>query len=225
LRAILLISATAGLALGSPASAAELVSNGEFSAGNSGFSSTYAFGGGSPTQGSYFLTTNPGAICGCFATMGDHTSGAGNMLVGDGAGSGDYLWSETFAVVPNQTYTLSFWATGVNFGGPTAELVADANGSPVLDTGAVPQFSGDPSTTWNHYQTSFSSDASGSLTLRLYDANTGYDWNDFAVDDVSVTGPAPAGGVPEPGAWALMMLGLFGLGAALRSSRRKLTAA
>lgn len=222
-RAILLFSAAAGLALGSSASATELVTNGDFSGGASGFSSTYANGGGGgPAQGNFYISTNPAAVCGCFVPIGDHTSGAGNMLVGDGATSGDYLWSETIAVVPNQTYTLSFWATGVNYGGPTADILATVNGSSILDSGSVPQSNGDTATTWNHYQTSFSSGPSSSLTLSLYDTDTDLFYNDFAVDDVSLTGPAPAlGGVPEPGVWTLTILGLFGLGAALRGARRK----
>ncbi len=50
---------------------------------------------------------------------------------------------------------------------------------------------------------------------------------DYPPDTVVVTGPGsttpggpPPGGVPEPASWALMIAGLFGLGAALRFQRR-----
>ena len=41
-----------------------------------------------------------------------------------------------------------------------------------------------------------------------------------AIDNVSLTG-----GVPEPAAWALMLVGFGGLGAALRHRRRRLAVA
>jgi hypothetical protein len=37
-------------------------------------------------------------------------------------------------------------------------------------------------------------------------------------------GSLTASGAPEPGAWALMLAGFGGMGAALRASRRKLAA-
>jgi len=43
--------------------------------------------------------------------------------------------------------------------------------------------------------------------------------NDFAIDNISVTA------VPEPGTWALMIIGFGGAGAMLRSNRRKAVAA
>jgi hypothetical protein len=212
--------AAGALALGSSAGAAELVQNGDFSAGNSGFGSTYAFGAGSPAQGTYVLTTDPNLLCGCFASYGDHTSGSGNMLYLDGAQSGDYFWSETIAVVPNQTYQLSFWGTEAGVGGPQGDVVATVNGLQVLDSGALPYATGDTSTTWHQYQTSFNSGAASSITLRLYDSDLSYYYNDFTVDDIGVTGPAPsAGAAPEPGTWAMMLVGVFGAGALLRRRR------
>ena len=53
-----------------------------------------------------------------------------------------------------------------------------------------------------------------SLDAYGVDASTQYDM--FALDDVSLKGMA----APEPSAWALMLVGFGGLGAALRSRRR-----
>src|SRR6202008_2603979 len=63
-----------------------LVTNGDFSAGNTGFSSNYILGtGGSygavSNAGTYSITTNPKLAHSNFAIFGDHTTGTGNMLV------------------------------------------------------------------------------------------------------------------------------------------------
>lgn len=49
--------------------------------------------------------------------------------------------------------------------------------------------------------------------------NYGFDSTGFAL---TATGPDPVGGVPEPAAWALMILGFGGAGAALRRRRMSL---
>ena len=51
--------------------------------------------------------------------------------------------------------------------------------------------------------------------LSLVDTNTEASFNDFAIDDISFSGP----GVPEPAAWALMLFGIGAAGAALRGRR------
>jgi hypothetical protein len=57
--------------------------------------------------------------------------------------------------------------------------------------------------------------ASGPTTLSFSFQNTP---DYYTLDDVSVTAAA---GVPEPASWALMLTGAFGLGATLRSARRR----
>jgi hypothetical protein len=42
-----------------------------------------------------------------------------------------------------------------------------------------------------------------------------------ALDAASFTGPITTGGVPEPGSWALMLIGMAGVGASLRMARRR----
>jgi hypothetical protein len=117
-----LISLTIGLvALATAISASAQIANGDFSAGNSGFTSGYGFvsSGQSTTPGTFGIRTssqdfNPG-----YTGFGDHTTGAGNMMLVDGAGSASTIvWQETISVATNTTYLWSAWAAPANGGSP-----------------------------------------------------------------------------------------------------------
>lgn len=211
----------AGIVVAAPAPAQNLIANGDFSAGATGFSSTYSttVDGTTANQGSYAATTNPALLCSvCFPAIGDHTTGAGNMLFVDSAGTNPgYFWSQTFAVTANTLYDFSIWATSLGSTGEIPALRVAANGASILGPIALPYTTGVTATTWNNYTGTWSSGAATSVTLEFFSANLGYSFNDFAIDDASFT--AVAAGVPEPATWA-MMIGGFGLmGASLR--RRK----
>src|ERR1035441_9676134 len=63
-------------------SGVELVNNGNFSGGNSGFSSSYIYNPFSLSgEGMYNVATNPSLYNGGFCSCGDHTSGNGNMMI------------------------------------------------------------------------------------------------------------------------------------------------
>ncbi len=207
-----------GLIAASPA-AANLVTNGDFSAGATGFTSTYSttISGTTANQGSYGATTNPQLYCfDCFPALGDHTTGTGNMLFIDGAGTNpDTFWSQTFTVTANTDYNFSIWATSVNLQGPQSSLRVAVNGVTILPATTLPYSTGLTATTWLEYTAGWSSGSATSVTLELFDTNLIYDYNDFAIDDISFA-KAPGGAVPEPASWAMMIAGLGLVGAALR---------
>ncbi len=214
----------AACAAASPVLAAELVSNGDFSSGASGFSSTYStvISGATADQGSYAATTNPALICpSCFLPLGDHTTGTGNMLFVDGARSNaGAFWSQTFDVVANSTYALSLWATSLGTTGAKPTLSLQINGVPYVGPSELPYTTGATATTWSQFTASWSSGAATSVTLALFDTTMIYEYNDLAVDDISFQGPSPAA-VPEPATWA-MTIGGFGLiGSAMRRRRQR----
>ena len=61
------------------------------------------------------MLTTPHNDHGAFAIMGGHTTGAGKMMVVNGAESPLIVWREgALAVVPNSTYLFSFWLASVH---------------------------------------------------------------------------------------------------------------
>jgi hypothetical protein len=67
-----------------------LITNGDFEARNSGFTSQYTFApGGNSTEGEYTVRADPQHWNGAFNATPDHTAGTGNMLVVNGATSGN----------------------------------------------------------------------------------------------------------------------------------------
>lgn len=225
-------SLLAALALGlvatvpSTASATELITNGNFDAGVTGFNTTYDQ---TDAGGYIFVTTNPALLCSsCFPSMGDRTTGTGNMLFVDGAGVGDGLtpasqpyYSVTLGVVPNSAYAFSYWAANL---GPSNQPI------PVLATYLDGILMGVPTTPdyaqWTLFSFLFNSGSSSTITLSLSDLTATHSFNDFAFDDVSLQGPVPGDtGVPEPSTWLMMLVGFGVLGVAARRRRKKALAA
>ena len=207
----LLVAAIAGAA---PATATELVVNGSFSAGNTGFSSDYAYHVGQG-HGVYDLAATPLSADDAYpdwGTYGDHTTGTGTMLVADGSTTaGQNVWAESLMLTAGQTYTYSFWgrqndaSSGSN---PSLAFLVGgiATGTPL----AVSSASADG---WQQATGTFTANAGGTTTVAIRDLNTSGPFNDFSLDDISVTAPS-AGAVPEPAAWVLMSAG-FGLSGAM----------
>jgi hypothetical protein len=78
------------------------VVNGDFSAGNSGFTTNYVNSSSLLPPETYAVGANPNAFNSAWPTMGDHTTGTGLMMIVNGATTGDQtVWSETVAVTPN----------------------------------------------------------------------------------------------------------------------------
>ena len=187
----------------SSAWAANLVVNGDFSAGNTGFTSDYSY---SPAaygnNGDYYVLAD-------YNGFKDHTTGSGNFLLGDGASNpNERVWAETISTVAGAAYTFSYFHTEFN-GGPNAVLAfyldGVQTGTPVAPTNGA----------WNLFFVSFNSGTATSHTLAIVDQTLGYSYNDFGIDDIALRGPAVPG-VPEPASWAIMLVGLGAVGAAMR---------
>lgn len=187
------------LTLSGMASADNLVVNGDFSAGNSGFTSGYQYASPMYWQPTHYST---GAL-----VFADHTgSDVDSLLMVDGAyNATTVVWQETFSVAPNTDYQFDAWARSVMRGaGPVITLDFTANGSS-LGTLTLTNY---PDDLWQSFSSVWNSGASTSLTLRVFDlqTNNSVPGNDFALDDISLSP------VPETDTWAMFLAGLGVIG-------------
>ncbi|MBV8799527.1 MAG: hypothetical protein JOY77_08635 [Alphaproteobacteria bacterium] len=177
------ITALILLAAGQAASKEKIV-NGNFEAGNTGFSTEYTFVDTCGQFGAYMIAVDPHAVCDAWPDMSDHTSGAGLMMIVDGATTeGTSIWSETVKVQPGQTYNFGYWAATID--GPFgAALQVYINGVPVGDLLTLPaQYDGK----WYHAKLQWTAGSKRRATITLVDTVTeGANGNDFVLDDLSL---------------------------------------
>lgn len=174
-----------------------LVINGDFESGNTGFTTGYTLGDDS-IPGGYTIGANPSTASGAFGdwcNCGDHTSGTGKMMIVDGAPAAALpVWKETVPVAPSTKYTFSYWGAEVDHDSsslPRMELII--NGV-VIGSSTFPEFSPDNRGQWQNYKFTWNSGTSKSADLILADLNTDAPWNDFALDDISFSADAGAAG-------------------------------
>ena len=182
------VTTTYTVTSGTPSSPTELIINGDFSSGISGFTTEYTqiddpnpFG----VQASYNIVTNPAAWFNPFSSCGDHTTGSGYMMVFDGAtiGTGDvkaWCTATSIPVQPNKNYTFSYYVASVSPDTP-ARLEPTING---VSLGAP--ITASPSTcTWVLNSYTWNSGTNTTADLCIYDRESSQNGNDFAIDDLS----------------------------------------
>jgi hypothetical protein len=179
-----------------------LVINGNFEQGNTGFTTGYALGDVSG-PGTYSIGTNPSKAPGAFGDWyngGDHTSGTGYMMIVNGANSASWpVWEEVVSVTPSTNYSFSYWGAEVDHDSSSLpRLLLRINGR-VIGSSTFPEYPPDNGGQWQNYKFTWNSGSSQSADLALYDQNTDTNWNDFALDDISFSAvPGSAGGAAPP---------------------------
>lgn len=164
-----------------------LVTNGDFNQGNTGFSSGYTPITAALSQGQYVVTTDPYVHNNGFTSCGDHTTGNSNMLLLDGACGTNgvppntVFWCQTIPVTPNTDYAFSAWLTNVLNSGVSSTLQFTINGV-VIGT--------PPSTTttacqWSEFYVIWNSGSATSANICIAEGTGVCSGNDFAVDDIS----------------------------------------
>jgi gliding motility-associated-like protein len=165
-----------------------VITNGNFNAGTTGFSSSYVPGKGGAfgilsAEGTYAVASDPTTQHDHFPFFGDHTSGTGNMMIINGDPSPNAsIWCQTVPVSSNSTYNFSTWvATCVaTSNAAVAQLQFSINGSLIGPVFSPPLAPGK----WSQFSTTWNSGNVTSATICIVNQNTVTDGNDFAIDDI-----------------------------------------
>lgn len=161
-----------------------LIINGNFNAGLTGFTSNYVPGVGGPfgllsLAGTFAVATNANLTHTNFANCSDHTGG-GNMLVVNGASTPNQnVWCQTVSVTPNTNYAFSAWGASVVATSPAIlqfSINGNLLGSPFQLPSALCQ--------WTQFFQTWNSGAATTATICIVNQNTQPSGNDFALDDL-----------------------------------------
>jgi hypothetical protein len=126
--------------------------------------------------------------------------------------------SQLVNLVAGVTYNIGFdyYAPANGISNPfDATLGFFLNGSQVGSVLQAGSPAGTPAQTWINYSSSFVAQSGGPQTIDFRYRGLGITAADFGVDRVFVTAA-----VPEPGTWAMMLLGFGAIGASMRRRRR-----
>lgn len=203
-----------------------LVANSDFSAGNTGFSSDYLFTSDTAANddlwpaGVYGIDDSASGRHPLWVTNGDHTSGAGNMMLVNGqTTSASTVWRQSVNVAANTTYFFEAWAMNLccNLAGTWGDsgLGFYINGM-LLGSGLTTG-----SGVWGGLSTTWFSAGSTLATLEVKNASTVFSGNDFALDDLFLGTESSLNPTPEPASMLLLGTGLVGIARAVRRRRKQ----
>ena len=158
-----------------------LINNGNFSLGNTGFTSQYIYAGTNTTEGEYYVGNNPQTWNAALSNCIDHTSGSGNMLLVNGSPTPNLeVWKKTITVTPNTNYSFSTWIQALGAINP-AQLQFSINGNAI----GSPITASLPTCTWAKFRTTWNSGNNTTANISIINKNILVQGNDFALDDIS----------------------------------------
>ncbi len=165
--------------------ASNLILNGDFSAGNTGFSTGYSLGL-SHTSGTYGIFT-AGVNTGFFGIVpNDHTTDDGEMFLANGANSNTLIWGQDVAVQQDTVYNFSMWAMtlAMGNGGNNSDLEVMINGLPIGPILGTPFQNRSP---WINFTAIWDSGSSTIAQIRIFESSLESSGNDFGLDDISLS--------------------------------------
>ncbi|HRG39032.1 MAG TPA: PKD domain-containing protein [Bacteroidia bacterium] len=166
----------------------DLIKNGDFSSGITGFSSSYTSGasgtyGPLTKEGTYGVNADPSKLHYSFPAFGDHTSGSGNMMVVNGNSIANAsIWCQSIPVTPNTNYNFSTWVA-ICFATKAEEvpkLQFSINGQPLGSVFSPPFTIGQ----WTQFNSIWNSGSNTTANICIVNKNTVAAGNDFALDDI-----------------------------------------
>lgn len=157
-----------------------LVTNGDFSAGNTGFFTTYLFRSANTTEGEYFISPNPqnwnGALSNCNQPLG----GVGNMMLVNGVPeTNKVVWQQEFIVDSGKTYDFSLYITAL-FPVNPAILQFAINGVIVGDSIQA----NNATCSWRKFNAIWNSGKNKKAIISIVNRNILVQGNDFALDNI-----------------------------------------
>ncbi len=157
-----------------------LVTNGNFSQGNVGFTSEYEFSATDVRPNNrYSVTTNARNVHNTFANCGDR-SGNGNIMVVNASGMSNNVWCQTITVRPNTDYIFAAWVASMVTQNP-ARLQVSINGAPVGTAFQAPA----QTCQWREFTANWTSGTGTTAQICIANVNNTAAGNDFALDDIS----------------------------------------
>jgi hypothetical protein len=165
----------------------ELIVNGNFEGGNTGFTSgyTYKVDGAANNELIQESTYGVGPNVATYHPQLVGTGRSGNyMMVNGNTLSTLTVWSQNVNVVAGKNYAFKAYAQNT-FAVSPAVLRVYA-GAELLGT-----FSPEGLTSWTEFTSTFTASSTGSIELRIVDANLSKTGNDFGLDDLSLIEVCP----------------------------------
>lgn len=175
-----------------------IVTNGDFESGNTGFTSGYSYyttnsntWGVIGQEGTYTINTNSANVHNNFGNYPclDHTygNGTGKCMYVNGAGSANTtVWQQVIPVIPNTDHIFITWVASLAQGQSTgnnqlARLQFSINGQTIGNIFTAPT----ATSQWQRFYQIWNSGNSTTATIRILNQNTVGSGNDFALDDIS----------------------------------------
>ena len=166
-------------------SSSNLIVNGDFSQGNSNFSTDYQFitnAGQGGVQRAYGIVSSANSWFQFFQPCVSNAPSGGNMMVVDGSTSNagnDKVWGQTVNVLPNKTYTFSYWLQTIAT--PNQALIEVKINGTSIGTALAPNTN--CQTTQHTYQ--WNSGSNTTAQIEFFDRIFVSNGNDFSLDDIS----------------------------------------
>jgi hypothetical protein len=202
---------------------ANLIVNGDFQSGNTGFSSDYTPNEIGTTENTYSIVNDPlgpAPIQNPFASeyggidYYDHTLGtAAGLMMAVNGGVGDsnkLVWGQTVSgLTVGQQYEFSLWLSSWDTLSPATVDVQIDNVNQATFT--APAAAG----VWVNHSFLWTASSTSAGFTAIYDTNTELLGNDFALDDISLVA------VPEPKTIGVFLVLPFGAGTMLILRQRR----
>jgi len=155
---------------------------------------------GTTAAGNWTIFTNPQPVnTTSFITSGDHTTGSGQMMIIDGTNVGGQqrFWKAgnngggVCGLTVGVTYTFSYWIRSIftTAGGTLANIGVQFNNANNVTLVSGSATAPTVANGWRQVVYTFTP-TNACVNIELYNNNTDFAGNDFAIDDFSLTAPA-----------------------------------